>query len=121
VPGATQDLKEADGKSRFQRTETGYKADCVQASGHNTVTLDTSIGDTAVDPVEFAEGAITYLGRSRTADLQQRGLSVWQQARIRFEKSANGIVPGKQRQGRPASVKKTMDSKTRTVWSDSKW
>jgi hypothetical protein len=92
VPGATQDLKEADGKSRFQRTETGYKADCVQASGRNTATLDTSIGDTAVDPVEFAEGAITYLGRSRTADLPQRGLSVWQQAWTRFEKSANGIV-----------------------------
>ena len=92
MPGATQDLKEADGKSRSQRTETGYKADCAQASGHDTATPDTSIGGTAVDPVGFAEGAITYLGRSRTADLRQRGLIAWQQARIRFEKSANGIV-----------------------------
>jgi len=93
VSGATQDLKEADGKSRSQRTETGYKADCVQASGRYTATPDTSIRGAAVDPVGFAEGAITYLGRSRTADLQQRGLSIWQQARTRFEKSANGIVP----------------------------
>ena len=95
MPGAIQGLKEADGKGRSQRTGIGYKAYRAQMSGQKTVTSDTSIGGMGVNPMGFVEGAITYLGRARPTDLQQRGLSAWQQAWIRVEKSAEGIVVGR--------------------------